>query len=95
MSDMLDQLEHIIRDRQRNPVSGSYTSRLFHEGRNKIAQKVGEEAVEVLVAALSQGKDEQIDEFADLFYHSLVLLAELDLTLDDVRDRLRVRHQPG
>lgn len=94
MDDMLDQLEAIIRDRQRNPVAGSYTNRLFARGRNHIAQKVGEEAVEVLVAALNQGKAEQIDELADLFYHTLVLMAELDLSLDDVRQRLRERHQP-
>ena len=94
MDDMLDQLEAIIRDRKCNPVEGSYTSRLFEEGREKIAQKVGEEAIEVLVAALRQSRDDQIDELVDLFYHTLVLIAELDLSLDDVRDRLRERHQP-
>ena len=94
MDDMLNQLETIIRDRQRNPVDGSYTNRLLERGRNKIAQKVGEEAIEVVVAALGQGKEEQVDELADLFYHLLVLMADLNLTLDDVRDRLRERHQP-
>jgi phosphoribosyl-ATP pyrophosphohydrolase len=91
---MLDQLEAIIRDRQRNPVAGSYTNRLFEEGRGRIAQKVGEEAVEVLVAAMTQSRKEQIDELADLFYHTLVLMAELDLSLEDVRQKLRERHQP-
>ena len=94
MDDMLNQLETIIRDRQRNPVDGSYTNRLLERGRNKIAQKVGEEAIEVVVAALGQGKEEQVDELADLFYHLLVLMADLNLTLDDVRDRLRERHHP-
>ena len=94
MDDMLDQLEAIIHDRQRNPVEGSYTNRLFDRGRLVIAQKVGEEAVEVLVAALGQGRKEQIDELADLLYHTLVLMSDLDLTLDDVRKRLRERHQP-
>ena len=93
MDDMLDQLEAIIRDRQRNPKAGSYTNRLFDEGRGAIAQKVGEEAVEVVVAALSQGKSEQIDELADLIYHTLVLMVDLDLTLDDLRAKLRDRHQ--
>ncbi len=93
MDDMLDQLEAIIRDRQRNPNAGSYTNRLFDEGRGAIAQKVGEEAVEVVVAALSQGKSEQIDELADLIYHTLVLMVDLDLTLDDLRAKLRDRHQ--
>ena len=63
---MLDQLEAIIRDRRSNPAAGSYTSQLFDEGREKIAQKVGEEAVEVLVAALSQSREAQLDELADL-----------------------------
>ncbi len=93
MQDMLDTLEAIIQDRHGNPVAGSYTARLLEGGRSKIAQKVGEEAVEVVIAALSGGRDEQVDELADLFYHTLVLMTELDLTLDDVRQRLRERHQ--
>ncbi len=95
MDDMLDQLEAIIRERRRNPAPGSYTSQLFADGREKIAQKVGEEAVEVVVAALSQSREQQLDELADLFYHALVLMADLDLSLDDLRQRLRERHQPG
>ena len=91
---MLQRLEAIVRDRQRNPVAGSYTNRLFADGREKIAQKVGEEAVEVLIAALAQSKEEQIEELADLFYHTLVLMAELDLSLDEVMKRLRDRHHP-
>ena len=95
VEDMLDRLEAIIRDRRRNPTPGSYTSQLFEAGRDKIAQKVGEEAVEVLIAALSQSKAEQLDELADLYYHTLVLMVELDLSLTDVKRRLRERHQPG
>ena len=93
MDDMLDQLESIIADRQRNPAPGSYTSQLFAAGREKIAQKVGEEAVEVLIAALRENRDAQLDELADMFYHTLVLMAELDISLDDVKQRLRERHQ--
>jgi len=93
VDDMLDQLEAIIRDRRRNPAPGSYTSRLFQEGREKIAQKVGEEAVEVLISALRQSRDDQLDELADLFYHTLVLMVDLDVSLDDVKQRLRERHQ--
>ena len=59
-----------------------------------MAQKVGEEAVEVAVAALAQSRNEQIDELADLHYHMLVLMAGLGITLDDLRARLRQRHQP-
>jgi phosphoribosyl-ATP pyrophosphohydrolase len=91
---MLERLETLIRDRRHNPVAGSYTSSLFKDGRETIVQKVGEEAVEVLIAAIAQSRNEQIDELADLFYHTLVLMVELDLSLDDVRQRLRERHQP-
>lgn len=93
MSDMLDTLEAVVQERRCNPQAGSYTSSLFAAGRGKIAQKVGEEAVELIVAALSQEREEQIDELADLFYHTLVLMADLDLTLDDLRQRLQRRHQ--
>lgn len=94
MSDMLSDLEAIIRDRKINPREDSYTNKLFEKGRNKIAQKVGEEAVEVIVAALGQGREQQIAELADLFYHTLVLMADLDISLDDVRAELARRHQP-
>ena len=94
MDDMLNQLEALIQSRKQCPVEGSYTNHLFAEGRVKIAQKVGEESVEVIVAALRQGRREQIEELADLFYHILALMAELDLSLDDIRQKLRERHQP-
>lgn len=94
MTDMLNQLEAIIADRKANPTQESYTARLFAKGRGKIAQKVGEEATEVIVAALSQERTEQIGELADLFYHTLVLMADLDITLDDVRRELQKRHNP-
>jgi phosphoribosyl-ATP pyrophosphohydrolase len=93
MSDMINELEAIIADRKANPKEGSYTNLLFEKGRNKIAQKVGEEAVEVIVAALGQGREEQIGELSDLFYHTLVLMSELGITLDDVRAELAKRHR--
>ncbi|MYD11008.1 MAG: phosphoribosyl-ATP diphosphatase [Chloroflexi bacterium] len=93
MQDMFDELQAIIAERRRNPVAGSYTGELLAGGRAKIAQKVGEEAVEVVIAALSQGRDEQLNELADLTYHLLVLMSELDISLDDLRQRLRERHQ--
>ena len=92
MSNMLAQLEGIIRERKRSPQPGSYTNRLFDNGVNRIAQKVGEEATEVIVAALGQGREEQIGELSDLFYHTLVLMAALDITLDDVAVELECRH---
>ncbi len=94
MQDMLDILEAIIADRRRNPVAGSYTCELIAAGRAQVVQKVGEEAVEVVIAALSQGRDEQLNELADLAYHMLVLMSELDISLDDLRQRLSERHQP-
>ncbi len=94
MNDMLDELEAIISDRQRNPRPGSYTNRLLENGVSAMAQKVGEEAVEVVIAALAQDRKEQVDELADLLYHLLVLMRALDINLDDVRARLRQRHLP-
>lgn len=93
MSDMLRELEAIIQDRKAHPKAGSYTSSLFDQGVNKIAQKVGEEATEVIVAALGQGRSQQIAELADLFYHTLALMAQLGITLDDVKAELERRHR--
>ncbi len=94
MPEMLAQLEAIIADRRMNPTEGSYTNKLFERGRNKMAQKLGEEAAEVIVAALGEGRDEQIGELADLFYHTLVLMNDLGITLEDVEAELAQRHQP-
>jgi phosphoribosyl-ATP pyrophosphohydrolase len=93
MADMLYELEAIIAERKANPKEGSYTNSLFEKGVNKIAQKVGEEATEVIVAALGQGREEQIGELSDLFYHTLVLMAQLDITLDDLSAELEKRHR--
>lgn len=94
MTDMLHELEQIIQQRRAQPVSGSYTNQLFDAGVNKIAQKVGEEATEVIVAALGQGREQQIGELADLFYHTLVLVNQLGFTLADVEAELDKRHKP-
>lgn len=91
--DMLDQLEQIIAERKANPRPGSYTNRLLEEGRPRIAQKVGEEAVEVIVAALGQSREEQLGELADLFYHTLVLMSDLGISLEDVNTKLAERHK--
>lgn len=93
MTDMLRELESIIQDRKANPRAGSYTTSLFEAGPNRIAQKVGEEAVEVVVAALGQTRSDQINELADLFYHTLVLMSHLDLSLEDIEAELRRRHR--
>jgi phosphoribosyl-ATP pyrophosphohydrolase/phosphoribosyl-AMP cyclohydrolase len=86
-------LDEIITDRKANPKEGSYTSGLFREGTAKISQKVGEEAVETVVAALDQSDERVVSECADLFYHALVLLAARGLSLDRVEAELERRHR--
>lgn len=88
----LSDLEEIINDRIENPVTGSYTAQLLQAGTKRIAQKVGEEGVELALAAATGDTDEVIDEAADLLYHVIVLLADQQLNLGDVADRLRTRH---
>lgn len=94
MSDFVDTLFALIADRQAHPVPGSYTNRLLDGGLDRITQKVGEEAVEVIVAAHSQGDERLVEELADLTYHCLVLLAYKGLTPDAVRQELERRHRP-
>ena len=89
---MIDQLFEIIEDRRSNPRPGSYTSVLFSEGEDAILKKVGEEAMEVILAAKAQGDERIVEEIADLFYHSLVLLSWRGLSLEDVKEELRRRH---
>jgi phosphoribosyl-AMP cyclohydrolase / phosphoribosyl-ATP pyrophosphohydrolase len=90
----LSDLQSLIQDRQANPKPGSYTNSLFDAGINRTAQKVGEEATESIVAALGQGREQQIAELSDLFYHTLVLMAQLGLSLDDIQAELAKRHKP-
>ena len=89
---MLNELFEIIEDRKTNPTEKSYTASLFAEGEDRICQKVGEEAVEVIIAAKGEGDQRIIEEVSDLFYHTLVLLSAKGLSLSDVEDELRKRH---
>jgi phosphoribosyl-ATP pyrophosphohydrolase len=89
---MLHELLEIIKDRQAHPRQGSYTGWLFAAGEDVILKKVGEEAMEVILAAKGQGEQRVVEEVADLFYHTLVLLARCGLTLEDVEVELRRRH---
>jgi phosphoribosyl-AMP cyclohydrolase / phosphoribosyl-ATP pyrophosphohydrolase len=86
-------LETVIKDRKANPVKGSYTTSLFEGGINKVAQKVGEEAVELVIEAKDNNKDLFLNEAADLMYHYLVLLAEKEYALEDVMEILQKRHK--
>jgi phosphoribosyl-ATP pyrophosphohydrolase/phosphoribosyl-AMP cyclohydrolase len=87
------QLEQIISDRYEHPQEGSYVNKLRGKGLNKIAQKVGEEAVETVIAALAQTETEMIDETSDLVFHLLVLLREKDLSLETIAKNLEERHK--
>ncbi len=91
-ANFLTELESIIRDRKNNPTDNSYTSSLFVKGINKIAQKVGEEAVEVVIEAKDNNDDLFKGEAADLLYHYLILLQAKNCTLKDVIDILKSRN---
>ena len=90
---MLDQLFEIIEDRKANPQPDSYTAKLLAAGEDEIVKKIGEEAVEVILAVKGQGDQRVIEEIADLYYHTLVLLSARGLSLADVEAELRERHQ--
>jgi len=85
--------KQIIRDRKNNPSDASYTSKLFARGVNKIAQKVGEEAVELVIEAKDANDDLFKGEAADLLFHYLILLEQRGLDLDDIVDVLKTRHK--
>lgn len=89
--DFLLDLENVLRQRKQTLPSGSYSTRLFKRGIDKIAQKLGEEAVEVVIASKNRKSSETINESADLVFHLLVLLVEKDLSLTDVVRELKVR----
>ncbi|WP_217533784.1 bifunctional phosphoribosyl-AMP cyclohydrolase/phosphoribosyl-ATP diphosphatase HisIE [Vibrio metschnikovii] len=89
----LHQLEQLLAARQSADPESSYTASLYASGTKRIAQKVGEEGVEVALAATTGDKAELISESADLIYHLLVLLQDQGLALSDVIDKLKQRHQ--
>lgn len=91
--EFLNVLENIINQRKESKPDESYTAKLLSTGLNKICQKVGEEATEVIVAALSESDDHFKDEVADLLYHLLVLLQAKGITLGDINAVLADRHQ--
>ena len=91
-AEMLGQLQRIVEDRKENPEEGRYTNYLFDKGVDKIAKKAGEEAVELVIAAKNGDKEEIVGECADLFYHTLVLLANAGVKLSDVCTELKNRH---
>lgn len=89
----LSQLEQVIESRKNDAPEDSYTAHLFSRGTTKIAQKVGEEGVEVALAAVAETKDDLLGECADLFYHTLVLLQDQNIDLTEVMNVLQKRHE--
>lgn len=90
--DFLGYLQGVVQDRKKNPREESYTNKLFAKGVNKIAQKVGEEAVELVIEAKDENKDLFMGEAADLIYHITVLLADKGYTWEEVLAVLKERH---
>ncbi len=93
MSQILDDLYTTILDRKVNPKPGSYTHSLFDAGADEIVKKVGEEAIEVILAAKAQSDQRLVEEAADLIYHLLVALALRGVTLAQVETELEARHR--
>ncbi|HEY0050431.1 MAG TPA: bifunctional phosphoribosyl-AMP cyclohydrolase/phosphoribosyl-ATP diphosphatase HisIE [Pyrinomonadaceae bacterium] len=89
--DFLFELEKIILERKANPAEDSYTTKLFRRGINKIAQKIGEEAVELVIEAKDDDRELFKNEAADLLFHLLVLLAAKEVSLDEVMQTLKKR----
>ena len=90
--DFISTLENIIQDRKNNPSDSSYVSSLFKKGTNKIAQKVGEEAVELVIEAKDNNDDLFLNESADLLFHYLILLQNKGFKLNDVINVLKNRN---
>ena len=92
-NDFLAKLESVITDRKNNPSDKSYTASLFAKGINKIAQKVGEEAVEIVIEAKDNNEELFLNEAADLLFHYLVLLSAKGYQLSNVLNVLKERHK--
>lgn len=89
----LNELFSLIKDRKSNLPENSYTAKLFKSGTNRIIQKVGEEAIETVIAAKNSDKNEIINEVSDLIYHLFVMLAEQDIELSEIVENLESRHK--
>ncbi|MCB8976540.1 MAG: phosphoribosyl-ATP diphosphatase [Ardenticatenaceae bacterium] len=93
MNDFMDELFATLRERKNNPTATSYTASLLAAGEDEIVKKIGEEAVEIILAAKGQGDQRVVEESADLIYHLMVLLVSRDLSWDDIRAELKKRHR--
>ncbi len=93
--EFIKNLENLLYQRKVDMPQGSYTTTMYKKGLDKIAQKVGEEAVETVIAAKNKGREETIEEAADLLFHLMLLLAEKDIPLKKVIKTLQKRHDKG
>ena len=91
----LSELSDFIEQRHREMPEGSYTTSLFHDGLNRMAQKVGEEALELVIEATNGTNDRLIYEGSDMLYHLIVLLTSKGLRIEDMARELMERHNPG
>ena len=89
----LEALFEVVLDRKNNGSEGSYTNYLFEKGLDKILKKVGEECTEVVISSKNDNKEEQICEICDLAYHVLVLMAELGISIDEIKVELGKRRE--
>ena len=93
MSDEINELFQTLQDRKIHPQTGSYTNELLVTGEDEIVKKIGEEAIELILAAKGQGNQRLVEETADLLFHVLVLLVSRDLTWDDILSELGARRR--
>ena len=91
--DIFRELEKTIADRKIHPVEKSYTNYLLNEGVDKICKKVGEEASETIIAAKNDNKEELVGEISDLLFHTFVLMNDRGVSLEDIQNKLKERHQ--
>ena len=91
----LSELQDFINKRREEMPEGSYTTSLFRDGINRMAQKVGEEALEAVIEAVNGTDERLLYEASDMFYHLIVLLASKGLRIEQVAEELAVRHNPG
>ena len=90
---ILEELYKIIEDRKQNLPANSYIASLFRDGEDCIIQKVGEEATEVVIAAKNKNRSRQIEELTDLFFHTLILMAQLNISPVDISNELSRRNK--
>ena len=91
LGNMIDELYDVVQERKKNPKDGSYTNYLFEKGIDKICKKIGEESTEVVIAAKNGSQEEFIYEAADLVYHLIVLMGEMNVEPGEIYQELKKR----